>query len=96
MGNAIDRAMEGLGMAMGPFRMSDLAGNDIGWAIQTKRAENPALGLFAFRICEAGRFGQKTGAGCTDYISVTVTHASRVGGGHARRRTARPAAWRSA
>src|SRR5256884_6914661 len=33
----VDRAMESWGMAMGPFRMSDLAGNDIGWAIPNRR-----------------------------------------------------------
>ena len=68
---AIDRAMEDFGMAMGPFRMSDLAGNDIGWAIRKrKRAENPALvySRIPDLLCEAGRFGQKTGAGWYDYI----------------------------
>ena len=67
---AIDRAMEDFGMAMGPFRMSDLAGNDIGWAIRKrKRGENPALVYSRIPdfLCEAGRFGQKTGAGWYDY-----------------------------
>ena len=67
---AVDRAMEDFGMAMGPFRMSDLAGNDIGWAIRKrKRVENPALvySRIPDTLCEAGRFGQKTGAGWYDY-----------------------------
>ncbi len=67
---AVDGAMEAFGMAMGPFRMSDLAGNDIGWAIRKrKRAENPSMRYSRIpdTLCEAGRFGQKTGAGWYDY-----------------------------
>ena len=66
----VDRAMEQFGFAMGPFRMSDLAGNDIGWAIRQRRyAERPTLkySRIADRLCEQGRFGQKTGAGWYDY-----------------------------
>jgi len=66
----IDRAMEAFGFAMGPFRMADLAGNDIGWAIrQRRRAEKPDIrySRSADLLCEAGRFGQKTGAGWYDY-----------------------------
>ncbi len=66
----IDAAMEAFGFAMGPFRMSDLAGNDIGWAIRKRRyAEQPGLSYPAVfdRVCELGRFGQKTGAGWYDY-----------------------------
>lgn len=66
----IDRALENFGFAMGPYRVGDLAGLDIGWAIRKRRqAENPDLDLscVADRICEAGRFGQKTGAGWYDY-----------------------------
>jgi len=66
----IDRAMEEFGMAMGPFRMCDLAGNDIGWAIRKRRyQEQPNMrysGIFD-RICELGRLGQKTRAGWYDY-----------------------------
>jgi 3-hydroxyacyl-CoA dehydrogenase len=67
---AVDAALEDFGMAMGPFRMGDLAGNDIGWAIRKrKRAENPAAvySTIPDQLCEAGRFGQKTGAGWYDY-----------------------------
>ena len=68
----IDKAMEAFGMAMGPFRMSDLAGNDIGWAIRKRRAiENPGMrySATADAVCELGRFGQKTGAGWYDYVA---------------------------
>jgi 3-hydroxyacyl-CoA dehydrogenase len=66
----VDRAMESWGMAMGPFRMSDLAGNDIGWAIRKRRyREKPHLkySKIADRLCEQGRFGQKTGLGWYRY-----------------------------
>ncbi|WP_296654569.1 3-hydroxyacyl-CoA dehydrogenase NAD-binding domain-containing protein [Paraburkholderia sp.] len=66
----IDRAIEKFGFAMGPFRMSDLAGNDIGWAIRKRRyQEKPDLkySKIADHLCELGRFGQKTGAGWYDY-----------------------------
>ena len=55
---------------MGPFRMGDLAGNDIGWAIRKRRyVEKPDLrySKTADLLCEMGRFGQKTGAGWYDY-----------------------------
>ncbi|MGA9335433.1 MAG: 3-hydroxyacyl-CoA dehydrogenase NAD-binding domain-containing protein, partial [Rudaea sp.] len=66
----VDRAAEKFGMAMGPFRMGDLAGNDIGWAIRKRRAsERPdfSYSQTADKICELGRFGQKTGKGWYDY-----------------------------
>ena len=66
----IDRALENFGFAMGPFRVADLAGNDIGWAIRKRQyAEHPErpVSRIADRICELGRFGQKTGAGWYDY-----------------------------
>jgi len=66
----IDAAMERFGFAMGPFRMSDLAGNDIGWAIRKRRyIEQPEISYPQVfdRLCEAGRFGQKTSAGWYDY-----------------------------
>ncbi len=66
----VDTAIEQFGFAMGPFRMSDLAGNDIGWHIRKRRAaEQPDL-LYSKapdKVCELGRFGQKTGAGWYDY-----------------------------
>jgi 3-hydroxyacyl-CoA dehydrogenase len=66
----IDKALETFGFAMGPFRVADLAGNDIGWAIRKRLyAEFPqrAFSKIPDRICELGRFGQKTGAGWYDY-----------------------------
>lgn len=66
----VDRAIEKFGFAMGPFRMSDLAGNDVGWYIRKRRyVEHPELKYprIADRICELGRFGQKTGAGFYRY-----------------------------
>jgi 3-hydroxyacyl-CoA dehydrogenase len=66
----VDRAVEKWGMAMGPFRMSDLAGNDIGWAIRKRRyREHPEMkySRIADRLCEQGRFGQKTGLGWYRY-----------------------------
>ncbi|QPF74992.1 3-hydroxyacyl-CoA dehydrogenase [Roseateles sp. DAIF2] len=66
----VDRAIEKFGFAMGPFRMGDLAGNDIGWAIRKRRyQEKPNLrySKSADLLCELGRFGQKTQAGWYDY-----------------------------
>ncbi len=66
----VDRAIEKFGFAMGPFRMGDLAGNDVGWYIRKRRyVEKPHLRYspIADRLCEMGRFGQKTGAGWYDY-----------------------------
>ncbi len=78
----IDSAIEEFGFAMGPFRMSDLAGNDIGWQIRKRRyAETPevAYSRLADRLCERGRFGQKTGAGWYDYRKDDrVAHPSSV------------------
>ena len=66
----VDKAVEKFGFAMGPFRMGDLAGNDIGWAIRKRRATERAdmkYSRTADKLCELGRFGQKTGAGWYDY-----------------------------
>ena len=67
----VDRVIEAFGFRMGPFRVSDLAGLDISWAIEKRRAETrPADERFSpllDRICEMGRFGQKTGAGWYRY-----------------------------
>jgi 3-hydroxyacyl-CoA dehydrogenase len=66
----VDKAIEKFGFAMGPFRMGDMAGNDIGWAIRKRRyAERPNMvySKTADLLCEMGRFGQKTGAGWYDY-----------------------------
>ena len=68
----VDKAVEKFGFAMGPFRMGDLAGNDIGWAIRKRRyQEKPDMkySKTADLLCEKGRFGQKTGAGWYDYAA---------------------------
>jgi 3-hydroxyacyl-CoA dehydrogenase len=66
----VDQALQGWGMAMGPFRTMDLAGQDIGWNIRARRArtqpERP-YSQFLDRIYELGRLGQKTGAGVYRY-----------------------------
>ena len=66
----VDKAIEKFGFAMGPFRMSDLAGNDIGWYIRKRRyVEKPDVtySKVADLLCEKGRYGQKTSAGWYDY-----------------------------
>jgi 3-hydroxyacyl-CoA dehydrogenase len=66
----VDAAMEAFGFAMGPFKVGDLAGNDIGWNIRRRRrAEKPGYRFSTLpdRLCELGRFGQKTGAGWYEY-----------------------------
>jgi 3-hydroxyacyl-CoA dehydrogenase len=66
----VDKAIEKFGFAMGPFRMGDLAGNDVGWYIRKRRyVEQPEMrySKTADLLCEMGRFGQKTGAGWYDY-----------------------------
>jgi 3-hydroxyacyl-CoA dehydrogenase len=66
----VDAALEKFGMAMGPFRMSDLAGLDIGRDVRKRRtAEFPGQDLsnVADVLCAAGRLGQKTGAGFYRY-----------------------------
>ncbi len=66
----VDKAIEKFGFAMGPFRMGDLAGNDIGWAIRKRRVvEKPGMiySKTADLLCEKGRFGQKVGMGWYDY-----------------------------
>src|SRR5256712_117933 len=60
----VDRALTDFGFPMGPFAMSDLAGLDVGWRIRKGRGVKAPV---ADRICELGRFGQKTGAGYFKY-----------------------------
>ncbi len=66
----VDQAIERFGFPMGPFRMSDMAGNDVLWYIRKRRyVERPDIrySKTADALCELGRFGQKTGAGWYDY-----------------------------
>jgi 3-hydroxyacyl-CoA dehydrogenase len=68
---AVDKALYDYGMAMGPLATGDLAGLDVGWRIRKefKDAENTSVRqpLVEDRLCEAGRYGQKTGAGWYKY-----------------------------
>jgi 3-hydroxyacyl-CoA dehydrogenase len=67
----VDRALTSFGMAMGPFAVGDLAGLDIGWEgrkrLAPTRPKHLRYSKVADRICEMGRFGQKTGAGWYRY-----------------------------
>jgi 3-hydroxyacyl-CoA dehydrogenase len=67
----VDKALQDWGLAMGPFAMMDMAGQDIGWHIRKRRrAENPERQVYPAwvdRVCEQGRFGQKTGKGVYKY-----------------------------
>jgi 3-hydroxyacyl-CoA dehydrogenase len=67
----VDGALQAFGLAMGRFAMADLAGLDIGWAGRKRTAATRPKHLryskVADRICELGRFGQKTGAGFYRY-----------------------------
>ena len=66
----VDGALQAFGMAMGPYRMGDLAGLDIGWATRKRKAAEAGVEMkpvIADKLCEAGRFGQKTGAGWYRY-----------------------------
>jgi len=58
----VDQVLERFGFPMGPFRMGDLAGLDLGWS-----AETSSGATIRERLCEAGRRGQKTKAGFYDY-----------------------------
>jgi 3-hydroxyacyl-CoA dehydrogenase len=68
----IDQALEKFGMAMGPFRMNDLAGLDVGYLWRTRlQAESPHKDLsnVADLLVAAGHYGQKTGAGWYRYAA---------------------------
>ena len=68
---AIDKALYDFGMAMGPLSVADLAGIDVGWRIRKefRHLEKPGVRqpIAEDRLCEMGRFGQKTGAGWYKY-----------------------------
>jgi 3-hydroxyacyl-CoA dehydrogenase len=68
---AVDGALYNFGMAMGPLATGDLAGLDVGWRIRKeyRHLEKPGLrqAFAADRLCELGRYGQKTGAGWYKY-----------------------------
>ncbi|SFJ30753.1 3-hydroxyacyl-CoA dehydrogenase NAD-binding domain-containing protein [Bradyrhizobium sp. cf659] len=62
----VDAALTKFGMPMGPFAMGDLAGLDIGWRSRQDRGIKSEI---EDALCEAGRFGQKTGKGFFRYES---------------------------
>ena len=68
---AVDQALTDFGMAMGPLATGDLAGLDVGWRIRKeyRHLETPGVRqpFLEDRLCELGRFGQKTGAGWYKY-----------------------------
>jgi 3-hydroxyacyl-CoA dehydrogenase len=68
---AVDAALYNFGMAMGPLATGDLAGLDVGWRIRKeyRHLEKPGLRqtFAADRLCELGRYGQKTSAGWYKY-----------------------------
>ncbi len=67
----VDKVIYDFGFPMGPFATGDLAGLDVGWRIRQRRAKTRAreerYSPIADRICQMGRFGQKTGAGWYRY-----------------------------
>ena len=60
----VDAVVTKFGIPMGPFAMGDLAGLDIGWRSRKDRGIKSEI---ADALCEAGRFGQKTGKGYYKY-----------------------------
>ena len=68
---AVDQVLFDFGMAMGPLAVGDLAGLDVGWRIRKeyRHLEKPGVRqpMAGDRLCELGRYGQKTGAGWYKY-----------------------------
>jgi len=68
---AVDNALCEYGMAMGPLATGDLAGLDVGWRIRKeyRHLQKPGVRqpIAEDRLCELGRYGQKTGAGWYKY-----------------------------
>ena len=66
--NQVDSALESFGMSMGPFRMMDLVGLDLGWrARKLAKIETPLANKISDALCEQERFGQKTSKGFYNY-----------------------------
>ena len=64
----IDQALESFGLNMGPFRMMDLVGLDLGWrARKLSGKESPLHAKIGDELCEQNRYGQKNGAGYYNY-----------------------------
>jgi 3-hydroxyacyl-CoA dehydrogenase len=69
--DGVDNALSEFGMALGPLATGDLAGLDVGWRIrkEVRHLQKPGVRqpLVEDRLCEMGRYGQKTGAGWYKY-----------------------------
>ena len=64
----IDQALESFGLNMGPFRMMDLVGLDLGWrARKLGGKDSPLHAKIGDELCEQNRYGQKNGAGYYNY-----------------------------
>ena len=64
----VDQALESFGLNMGPFRMMDLVGLDLGWrARKLGGKESPLHAKIGDELCEQNRFGQKSAAGYYNY-----------------------------
>lgn len=61
----VDAALQGFGFAMGPFRMYDVVGIDLEWRSRelAGKGQDEKTVQIDNRLCEAGRFGQKSGKG---------------------------------
>jgi len=71
----VDRVLKDFGFRMGPFEMGDMAGLDIGWRLRKAEGRRAPT---ADALCEAGRFGQKTGAGYYAYAGRERRHDPEV------------------
>ena len=73
----VDKVIYDFGLPMGPFAMGDMAGLDVGWRIRQERAKthpsNQRYSWIGDRLCERGRFGQKTSAGWYKYAEGSRT-----------------------
>ncbi len=64
----VDQALESFGLNMGPFRMMDLVGLDLGWrARKLSGKDSPLHAKIGDELCEQNRFGQKNSAGYYNY-----------------------------
>ncbi len=67
----VDKVIYDFGFNMGPFAMNDLVGLDLGWRARklagVKPEDVPATARVANKLCELGRYGQKTNAGYYTY-----------------------------
>ncbi|MEK7795057.1 MAG: 3-hydroxyacyl-CoA dehydrogenase NAD-binding domain-containing protein [Candidatus Hydrogenedentota bacterium] len=96
----VDKAHYDWGLAMGPFAMGDLAGLDVGWRIRKGKSRPSGVrysAQIADRLCEEGRYGQKTGAGWYKYSETDRTpqpdpHVEQIIAAHMKEIGAKPRA----